>query len=128
MVAVTNQMQAPKSGMRKWMKRLLWLSLIPAIAIGGYYLLYTYFFVIGGTISSAELADTDSCGAGDYRLLEYKYRNGDGYLHLVDRNGKVLDSSKFSHGTDIGPIGWSKDCQTVNVGSDEGRVILEVKR
>lgn len=125
MATLTEPAQAPKSLRARWVKRVLWLSLIPVILITGYYLLYTYFLVWGGSFSPADLVDTESCGAGEHKLLEYKYRDGSGYVNLVDHSGKVLATSKYSQGTDIGPVHWHDGCRAVNVGSDEGRVILE---
>jgi hypothetical protein len=45
-------------------------------------------------------------------------------LELVDRKGIVLDKSTFSGGADISPLRWSKDCQTIMVGTDQGLAML----
>jgi hypothetical protein len=122
---------APQSAWRKWIKRLLGLALIPLIALAIY--LYYYgpwlaYLLATGPLGGVEIIETDaSCGNGEYRVVVYQYRSGDGYVALTNRAGKVFDSAKYTRGIDYAPFTWMNHCKKVMVGSNEGLVFLEVK-
>lgn len=121
----------PQSPMRRWLKRLLWLSLIPIIAISIY--LYYYgpwiaYLVATGPLGGSTIVATDaSCGDGEYRIVVYKYQSGDGHLELRNRAGKVFDTANYGNGIEYTPFRWDADCKKVMVGSNDGLTFLEVK-
>ena len=121
----------PQPTWRKWIKRFLWLVFIALILATIY--LYPYRFWIGyllatGPLGGATVVETDaSCGDGEYRIVVYEYRSGDGYLALTNREGKVFGSAQYTNGTEYGPFTWLENCKRVMVGSNEGLVFLEVK-
>ncbi len=122
---------AQQSKLRRWGKRLLWLLFILFIPLAGY--LYYYgpwiaYHLATGPLGGSVIVETDaSCGDGEYRIVVYKYRSGDGYLELTNRAGKVFDSAKYANSIEYGPFRWKPDCKRVLVGSNEGLVFLEVK-
>lgn len=122
---------SPQSKARFWLKCLLWLFLILLIPISVY--LYYYGPWIAGLLATGPLGgstviDTDaSCGDGEYRIVVYQYKNGDGYLELTNRAGKVFASAEYWNSIEYKPFTWMKGCKKVMVGSNEGLVFLEVK-
>lgn len=120
----------PKPANRKWRKRLLWLLL----AIVALLSIWLYFYgpwiayhVGTGPLGGSAIVETDaSCGDGEYRVVVYKYRSGDGYLELRNRAGKVFDSANYANGIDYGPLRWNPDCMKVMITANEGMRYLEV--
>jgi hypothetical protein len=124
--------QAPiKSARRKWLKRLLGLALlvlIPLMIYLYYYGPWIAYLLATGPLGGATVVYTDtSCGNGEYRIVVYKYRSGDGRLELTNRAGKVFDSAAYGNGIEYAPFRWNAGCKKVMVGSNEGLVFLEVK-
>lgn len=121
---------SPTSKARIWLKRLLWLFLILLIPLGVY--LYYYgpwiaYHLATGALGGSVVVETDaSCGDGEYRVVVYKYRSGDGYLELMNRAGKVFDTAKYTNGIDYGPLRWKPDCKKVMITSNDGMMYLEV--
>ncbi|GKT22718.1 hypothetical protein [Acidovorax sp. SUPP3334] len=109
----------PVGQKRKFSKVLIIFFILGAIGI----LIMSQF---NDPFKIAELENTNVCGNGDYRLLTFAYRNGDGYVQLVDRAGRTHAQSLFSEGTDLGPI-WSNDCKQVSVNTDKDPVLLSVE-
>ena len=122
---------AQQSALRTWLKRLLWLLLILLIPIAVY--LYNYgpwiaYHLGTGPLGGSTIVATDaSCGDGEYRIVVYKYRSGDGYLELRNRAGNVFDTADYGNGIEYTPFRWDSDCKKVMVGSNEGLTYLEVK-
>lgn len=77
-------------------------------------------------LKTAKLENTNICGNGNYSLQTFTYRNGDGYVQLIDQAGRVHGQSYFSEGTDLGPI-WSDDCKQVSVNTDKDPASLSVQ-
>jgi hypothetical protein len=121
----------PKSKARFWLKCLLWLFLILLIPLSVY--LYGYgpwiaWHLSTGALGGSVIVETDaSCGDGEYRVVVYKYKNGNGYLELMNRAGKVFDSAEYTNGVGYGPLRWKPNCKKVMVTSNEGLMYLEVK-
>ena len=116
---------------RTWLKRLLWL--LPLILIPAVIYLYNYgpwiaYLLATGPLGGSVVVETDaSCGDGEYRIVVYKYKSGDGHLDLTNRAGKVFDSAKYGDGIEYKPFTWMKNCKKVMVGSNDGLVFLQVK-
>ncbi len=121
----------PQSKVRTWLKRLLWLFillLIPIVVYLYYYGPWIAWHLATGRLGGSTVVSTDaSCGDGEYRIVVYKYRSGDGRLELTNRAGKVFDSANYGNGIEYKPFTWLKGCKRVMVGSNEGLVFLEVK-
>ena len=121
----------PKPASRTWRKRLLFAMLITLIPLSIF--IYNYgpwilYHLATGPLGGSVVVETDaSCGDGEYRIVVYKYRSGDGYLELTNRAGKVFGSAKYANGIDYGPFTWMPNCKRVMVGSNDGLVFLEVK-
>ena len=122
---------ATKSAPGKWLKRLLGLvllALIPIMIYLYYYGPWIAYLLATGPLGGSTVVYTDtSCGNGEYRIVVYKYRSGDGRLELTNRAGKVFDSTAYGKGIEYAPFRWDADCKKVMVGSNEGLVFLEVK-
>lgn len=119
---------APVSSRWKWIKRVFWLMLILALLYLSQYAFLLAYLVATGPLGGTEIVATDtSCGDGEYRIVVYQYRSGDGFLELMNRHGKVFDSSKYTRGVDYTPFDWDKDCKRVMVGSNDGLIFLKVK-
>ena len=122
---------AQQSNLRRWGKRLLWLLFILFIPLAVY--LYYYgpwiaYHLATGPLGGSVIVEIDaSCGDGEYRIVVYKYRSGDGYLELTNRAGKVFASAKYANSIEYGPFRWKPGCKRVLVGSNEGLVFLAVK-
>lgn len=116
---------------KPWAKRFLWLFLILLIPLGFFLNHYGFlisYILLTGPLGGATIVATDtSCGDGEYRIVVYEYRSGDGYLELTNRAGKVFDSSRYARGVDYTPFDWDKNCKRVMVGSNDGLVFLKVK-
>ena len=121
----------PQSKVRTWLKRLLWLFillLIPIVVYLYYYGPWIAYHLATGRLGGSTIVDTDaSCGDGEYRIVVYKYRSGDGRLELTNRAGKVFDTAEYWNSIEYKPFTWMKGCKRVMVGSNEGLVFLEVK-
>lgn len=121
----------PASMLRTWLKRLLWLTivlLIPIAVFLYYYGPWLAYHLGTGALGGATVMETDaSCGSGEYRIVVYKYQSGDGYLELMNRDGKVFDSARYAKDIEYGPFIWKPDCKKVRVGANEGLRYLEVK-
>ncbi len=122
---------SPPHKVRTWLKHLRWLFILLLIPIGVY--LYHYgpwiaYHLATGRLGGSTVVFTDaSCGDGEYRIVVYKYRSGDGRLELTNRAGKVFNSASYGNGIEYKPFTWLKGCKSVMVGSNEGLVFLEVK-
>jgi hypothetical protein len=108
----------------RWKKPLLWLTLLATlIAVG----LWVYVAIMGGSFDDAKLIYTDtSCSTGAYRLKVYEYRNGNGYMALVDTKDNVYAKSTYSRGLELTSFSWDKDCKRIMVPSDKGLIFLKV--
>lgn len=109
-------------------KALLWVTfllVIVSLATAGF---WVYLVVLGESFDDAKLIHTNNdCATGAYHLKIYQYRNGDGYMELVDPHGKVHDKSSYSNGLELSSFSWEKDCRRVMVPSDNGLIFLRVK-
>lgn len=125
------KMVAPRPALRMWLKRLLWLvliALIPIVIYLYYYGPWVAYLLATGPLGGSQVVETNaSCGDGEYRVVVYKYRSGDGYLELTNRAGKVFDSAKYGNGIEYRPFTWLKNCKKVMVGSNDGLIFLEAK-
>src|SRR5437870_5806609 len=124
MSTLTHSVKQSKSNIFK--RRILWSALA---LIGVLTILFSawYVFVWGRIdLEPQKLVDTTTCGAGDYRLLEYRSDVGNGRLDLVDRSGKIFGTFAFSPSAEIGQPRWDDDCKGVRVGSGDDARRLEV--
>ncbi len=112
----------------RWKKPFLWIilfSILTLVAAAG---LWVYVVIMGGSFDNAKLIYTDTaCSTGAYRLKIYEYRNGNGYMELVDTKDKVFATSSYSRGLELTSFSWDKDCKRVMVPSDNGLIFLKVK-
>jgi len=85
-----------------------------------------FFIANSSFFGKAEFSHSSHCANTNYRLDIYLYRNGDGYVQLMDGAGRIHGQSPFSEGTDLGPM-WSDDCKQVSVNTDKDPVSLSVQ-
>ncbi|WCM86724.1 hypothetical protein [Acidovorax sp. NCPPB 3576] len=105
---------------------MFWLVALLSLAI---WLVFNtpILFVLANSsyFGKAEFSHSSYCENTNHRLDVYLYRNGDGYVQLVDGAGRAHGQSLFSEGTELGPI-WSNDCKQVSVNTDKDSVSLSV--
>lgn len=119
---------ASRSPRKIWGQRFLVLLLIFMVPFLTYCGFYVYVMIMHGHLGSAKVIATDtSCGNGDNRIVVYEYDNGDGYLELTNRDGKVFAASSYTRGVDYTPFRWDKSCKKVLVGSNDGLIFLTAK-
>ncbi len=112
---------------KRWFKRIAWALGIALVLYCSQYSLWVGYLLATGPFGGKEVIHIDtSCGNGEYRITVYQYRNGDGYLELGNKAGKVFATARYANGEDT-PFRWEKDCKKVMVGSVDGLVFLEVK-
>jgi hypothetical protein len=90
----------------------------------GYYL---YAVIGNGKVGFAKLTDTFACENSDYQIRWYEYTNGDGYVELTNRAGKVFGKASYTEGSTAGPILWAADCKSVLVHTNADPVRLWAK-
>lgn len=118
----------PHPAKKKWVKRILLFSCFPLAIALVYCGLYTYVMIMHGPLGNAKVIYTDtSCGNAEYRIVVHQYDNGDGYLELTNREGKIFDLSRYTRGVDYTPFDWDANCKRVMVGSNDGLVFLKAK-
>ncbi len=126
--SATPKQTKPGFNRKKWGLRIFWLGLIAMVLYAARYAFWGAYLLATGPLGGTEAVYTDtSCGSGEYRLVVYQYKSGDGYLELTNNAGKVFGRSEFSKGIDYAPFKWAKDCKKVMVGSDDGLTYLRVE-
>ncbi len=112
----------------RWRKLFVWLILLSLLGSLIVASLWVYVVIMGGSFDDAKLIYTDTaCSTGAYRLKIYEYRNGNGYMELVDTKDKVYAKSAYTRGLELTSFSWDKDCKRIMVPSDNGLIFLKVK-
>lgn len=110
----------PKTRWLKW----LGLLFIAPLAVG-LAALALLFLLWNHAFDDATLLYTVSgCKNGPYSLQVFTYKNGDGYMQLVDQRGKRIAKSTFSHALEMTGFKWDEDCKRILIPSDQGYTFL----